>query len=307
MKLSCNYEIRETPIHLDVMEDSSTLFDPKAKSKFGSLNLRATKILAVLRKELVIQIFAHSLPNLSKDLLKGSITSNGKTKQARSNPSIGLYVILYGPSGLAQHVGDFTARCSLYLQPPLCCNRNVPYQNPHCLSPLTSEKVYTYELLNGILEEDLVSTIETYLNPIDLFADSTEQEAIPDTESPEALRTKLYKHQKQALTFMMQRERGWATKSHQRDIWKEENDALGRVVYFNTVSGQRQFRPPKQFRGGLLTDAPGLGKSLSIIALIALTVENRGNIQHDESSSNTTLLIVPKTCKLFFISGTHNS
>lgn len=41
------------------------------------------------------------------------------------------------------------------------------------------------------------------------------------------------------------------------------------VSYHNNVSGRIQHDPPPQFRGGLLADDMGLGKSLSMISLIA--------------------------------------
>lgn len=295
---SSNYKIQETPIPLSIKDDSCTLFDSRTNIDFGCLDSRSVKILSALRKELELQILAHDIPAAMKDLSRECTNSIGRSRKSRLSPSLGLYVILYGPPTLAGLVGLFVSRCNLYLQHPWHCDRNVPYHNPQCLSPpKNTETIYTYDLSDA-LDLETVSDSEMYINPIDLFADSTEQETLADAASPQALRTDLYKHQKQALTFMMQRERGWAMSGHHKDIWREETEASGRVVYFNTVSGQRQLKPPKSFRGGLLTDAPGLGKSLSIIALIASTRESQGQIQNERTFLTTTLLVVPKTCKV---------
>lgn len=294
---SSNYKIQETPIPLGITDDSCTLFDSRTNSVFGCLDSKSVKILSALRKELKLQIFAHDILTAMKDLSREYTNSIERSRESRLPPSLGLYVILYGPPTLARLVGLFTSRCHLYLQHPLHCDRNVPYHNPQCLSPKNAETIYTFDL-SAVLDLEIVSDSEMYINPIDLFADSTEQETLADAESPQALRTDLYKHQKQALTFMMQRERGWAMSGHHKDIWKEEREASGRVVYFNTVSGQRQLRPPRTFRGGLLTDAPGLGKTLSIIALIASSRESQGQPQNERAFLTTTLLVVPKTCKL---------
>jgi len=156
--------------------------------------------------------------------------------------------------------------------------------------------VYTHDL-NDSSYMDGGQNLKLFANPMDLFIDGAEQEALAGTDPPQALKTTLYKHQMQALTFMMQRESGWALDGHHQDMWKEQKDALGRVSYFNTISGQKQTRRPQQFRGGLLIDAPGLGKSLSIIALIASDFDSKAQDDCQEASFSTTLLIVPQTCK----------
>lgn len=296
MNVSSDYNIEETPIPLAIADDSRTLFDSRINAVFGWLDSRSAKIMSVLREELKLQIFATGISSAPKYFSSECRNPNKQVRQSKLTTSMGLYVILYGPPSLAERVGVFASRCNLYLQHPWCCDRNVPYQNPQCLPPPNPETVYTFDL-GSKLDLEIVSDSEMFLNPIDLFADSTEQETLMDAASPQALRTDLYKHQKQALTFMMQRERGWAMSEHHKDIWKEQKEASGRVLYFNTVSGQKQIKPPKKFRGGLLTDAPGLGKSLSIIALIASTRESEGQIQDERAMLTTTLLVVPKTCK----------
>lgn len=60
------------------------------------------------------------------------------------------------------------------------------------------------------------------------------------------------------------------------------------------VTDQRQRLPPPEFRGGLLIDAPGLGKTLSVIALLAYQKERIASVP-GEDKGKTTLLIVPKT------------
>lgn len=80
------------------------------------------------------------------------------------------------------------------------------------------------------------------------------------------------------------------------DIWNEEVDIQGQKVYINNITGQKQMRPPEQFRGGLLIDAPGLGKTLSIIALIAADLEEQKKYEHTNDRC-PTLLVVPKTCR----------
>ena len=224
------------------------------------------------------------LPKASKRVTRGQPTT-----------CVDLYIVLYGPPSTFENVGIFTAKCNLFLQHPRYCDRNVPYRNPQCLSRREDEIVFTHDMTNGPATADL----STYrlANPIDLFTDTTEQESLQEADSPLDLRTQLYKHQKQALTFMLQRERGWALDGHHRDIWKEEREATGRLTYINIITSRRKNQPPPPFHGGLLIDAPGLGKSLSIIALIAAHRRSRSDIGHVKGANSTTLLIVPKTRK----------
>ena len=255
------------------------------------------KIIDVLGKEMTIQLFTDYNTSPSKEIRKNTGGYRDKSKEYTLLALLELFAVLYGPSTLFEAVGAFAAKCHLYLQHPRHCNRNVPYRNPHCLSPENGRIFYTFDLqtmLGPFSGPELVISA----NPIDLFADAAEQDALSDAYAPQALSTELYKHQKQALTFMMQRERGWAMDGNYKDIWREEHDSFGRSVYQNLVSGMKQMTRPDQFRGGLLIDAPGLGKSLSILALILSDVESEGQSVSGQVRSSSTLLVVPKTCEL---------
>lgn len=300
-RLARNDHVLDGPIALDVAGDCCTVVHADSDNIFGRLEPASHKMMMVFQRELTIQLFADSIPELqlgyATDSTLRNVISKAKCRVPKTRIVIGLYAVLYGPPSLFEAVGQFTSTCNLFLQHPRHCNRNVPYRNPHCLSPETTETVYTHNIC-GKLHNESEAAIQEYQNPIDLFADSAEQEDLAVTHSPHALRTELYKHQKQALTFMLLREKGWALKSGLRkDIWKAEKDAAGRRVFINTISGQKQVKPPEGFRGGLLIDAPGLGKSLSIISLILSTKANRDPRRPADAPIAPTLLIVPKTCK----------
>jgi SNF2 family DNA or RNA helicase len=122
---------------------------------------------------------------------------------------------------------------------------------------------------------------------------------------------------------MAERERGWNFQNSSSDIWRRSMSADGttlfvtqlpyhfqalkvltdEVSFFNTILGIQQNDAPPDFRGGILADAPGLGKSLSIIALI-VSDRHPANPANDAKISQTllsgdyvysaaTLLIVP--------------
>ena len=275
------------------MKDTCNISDPATNRLFGALGSNSAKILNVLGNDISVQLFADRFSSLPTET---STPSSRKRKRPKQEPSLELFAVLYGPFSCFEAIGHFAAKCNVFLQHPRHCNQNVPYRNPQCLSDVDNKIVKTYDLAD-YLSSEYESRVEEFTNPIDFFADAREQEALACTESPKGLRTQLYEHQKQALTFMLQRETGWAMNGHHRDLWKEERDAQGRMMYLNTITGQRQGRFPPQFRGGLLIDAPGLGKSLSIIALLLCGGGSKARSENDKTPVSTTLLIIPKTPK----------
>lgn len=74
--------------------------------------------------------------------------------------------------------------------------------------------------------------------------------------------------------------------------------------YVNRVSDLHQVEEPPQFQGGIIADPMGLGKTLSMIALIASDIhedpESRFNhASPHPRSSGSTLVIVPPPCSYF--------
>lgn len=143
--------------------------------------------------------------------------------------------VIYGPSHLFEDVGDFFQGYDMYLQDPFDCDRDVKYYNPHRLSskdlllcPLTSA---LRDMTNSALEvEELPSQPES-LDLLDSHQD------LPEAAQPAAIQTSLKRysrpqaitneyiakqstsHQKQALTFMLQREKGWTFEPGKSDLW----------------------------------------------------------------------------------------
>lgn len=277
---------------LSISNDFSSLFDEETNRLFGTLPPTKTEIINVLGKDLYLQIFADYSASPTSATVFGGLQNNGKTARC---PVLEVNVVLYGPPDAFEPIGIFATRCNIYLQHPRHCNRNVPYHNPHCLSLQDRESLFTHDLETQ-LKLAGPAPIETTANPIDIFLDARQQEHLLEAIPPSDLHTSLYKHQRQALTFMLQRESGWAMDGGHSDIWNEGIDPQGQRIYINNITGQKQTRPPEQFRGGLLIDAPGLGKSLSIIALIAADLEDKKRYEQSGKRCQT-LLVVPKTCR----------
>jgi hypothetical protein len=81
------------------------------------------------------------------------------------------------------------------------------------------------------------------------------------------------------------------------------------VRYINNITNEEQDITPPQFRGGILADQMGLGKSLSVISLIAsdlgwflnlpTQISRLMDVPLDLITVKTNLLIVPLSCMKF--------
>ncbi|KAI9766764.1 MAG: hypothetical protein M1839_004768 [Geoglossum umbratile] len=237
--------------------NSGALFSKADNSRVGILEEHGLHILRSLTEEQSIELQLRCTVELNQQ------TPGSRVKSNLSRPSAYLSTIIYGPLDLFADVGIFVEKYDMYLQDPHGCDRNVKYRNPHRLSGLDPDVPMTLEFVQ------LTVSHEKAQIPVDLMASLESDQFLPDTEAPSALRTALYKHQKQALSFMLRRERGWALNSPQKDLWSVETSPSGSRIYINNITQDTQGDAPSEFRGGILADYMGLGKTLSMISLIA--------------------------------------
>ncbi|VZI02344.1 unnamed protein product, partial [Fusarium fujikuroi] len=258
----------------------------------GKVSHEFTHLTSALfgQSELVLEINCSTLDNPSKP----GPQMPGKRIPGYSSQCT-LDIIIYGPPDLSQDVGSFFEEYELYLQDPINCKQNVRYCNPHRLSVNPSDVKYTFDLGKSTVQ--LASTIDINDDP-ELLDIIFSHQDLAEAAQPRSIRTPLQPHQKQALTFLLQREFGWAWDGCRTDIW-EIRDYGNESYFYNTVSGAVQVEQPPQFYGGIVADPMGLGKTLSMIALVACDVRAE-DIEPSslpgvdiEVSSGKTLIIVP--------------
>lgn len=134
------------------------------------------------------------------------------------------------------------------------------------------------------------------------------------------------RHQKQGLTFMLNREKGWDLHGSRTDVWRSYMDLNSTLRYIwpvppvitwllcccsdplryqNTLSRHSQLEPPPDFKGGCLADCMGLGKTLSMLSLIAANPFSARALKFCGGDSyqaltkriKATLIVVPFSCK----------
>ncbi|KAK4060672.1 hypothetical protein Trihar35433_10080 [Trichoderma harzianum] len=203
-----------------------------------------------------------------------------------------ISIIIYGPLEMLTDIGNFFQTCEIYLQDPSDCDRNVRYCNPHRLSSTNMNSCpWTSELkthLKNLIEMKPISPLPELLDVLE------SSEKLPEAMQPDAIRTPLERHQRQALTFMHQRELGWALNGSRPDLWEYMGNNQ-RHCFVNHVSNAYQEEEPEDFSGGIIADPMGLGKTLTMISLVASAAQLHKLVMDDDDvvTSATTLIIVP--------------
>ncbi|KAK4142686.1 ATP-dependent DNA helicase [Dichotomopilus funicola] len=195
-------------------------------------------------------------------------------------------IILYGPQDLMDSVGEFFQDVDIYLQDPIGCDMDVRYCNPHRLlsldindCPMTSELNRLGSELDSALFQNIPGESDV-LDVLDAHQD------LPEAPQPALIRSLLRKHQKQALTFFLQREAGWNFDPRSADFWDFQQTSQA-AFFVNRISQIPQTAEPPEFCGGIVADPMGLGKTLTMIALIAAE-------KHSSSSAGwPSLILVP--------------
>ncbi|KAI1180457.1 SNF2 family N-terminal domain-containing protein [Nemania sp. FL0916] len=183
---------------------------------------------------------------------------------------------------------DFLQDQKLYLQDPIYTNRNLPYWNPQKF--YNEPNAFTLDFRQRL---GIDKTSQEVISPADILAEFTSNVVLAETEGSYLLRTPLKIHQKKALTFMVNRERSWNFEQANADIWSSAWAYDSQYHYFvNNVDLTERYEPPPAFKGGILADGMGSGKTLTMISLIA----------HDRTNglrkATESLNVIPYQCTL---------
>ncbi|KAF9566150.1 hypothetical protein CPC08DRAFT_683038 [Agrocybe pediades] len=222
---------------------------------------------------------------------KGLIRLDAKIRKGPGNlPILPLQMLVYTPKGNIPVVGNYLQQSSLLLDNPASPYdmqrlTNYHYYNPHHhLLDGRRPMIMTAGL--GILHQRDHSrwttpnssgkSVEVQRSQVDeLFKTLKNGEELAETEPAPEVATKLYPHQKKALTFLLEREREKANGISFSSLWQKKHNSLsGRTTWFHLVTGKEVFDPPREAKGAILADDMGLGKTISCVSLIASTLDS---------------------------------
>ncbi|KAI1499348.1 SNF2 family N-terminal domain-containing protein [Biscogniauxia marginata] len=265
------------------LDDAGRLFSSGSDISLGSLRARDREL---------VELFQRGSTETKLIVLWGSPIARGPDSV---QPTV--YAILYGCRTLGPRLKDVLRDLGLSLQDPIHATRDVIYWNP--------QRFYNHpractSQLHVASEEPRIR--QERIQPVALLAALVSTDSFTETEGPELLATPLQCHQRQALTFMINRERGWRIHEEQLDLWSiKYGDACRTAEYVNNIDGSLHHLPPPEFRGGVLADNMGAGKSLSMISLMANdklpAIESRTYLSSlgAQQYTKSTLLVMPPT------------
>ena len=224
--------------------------------------------------------------------------------------TMGMVINLYGPRKDAERVGKYLGQHNLWFRPPSMPDRGVPVVNPHTQKHEAAASAQKFSLTgNTNVTHDGRTHEEAFTAVSKLFdAVASNAKALPMVDPPPTITTKLLDHQRQALWWLLEREKPRIFGNEEADnssLWRKERNDGGRWRYREIVAQIETSEEPAQVLGGLLADVMGLGKTIEILALIASTkdearrfgeekIVRKGEVESNMlRNAKSTLLVSP--------------
>ncbi|CAM1506220.1 Fc.00g058610.m01.CDS01 [Cosmosporella sp. VM-42] len=263
-------------------------------TEFGCLRQPITRALKPLleRKDLDFEAIA------LLDLLRKRINRADKAGDA----IVPVDINVYGPRDKLDDIGKKFSSQKIWLQRPRYHKKNILYENPHVIRfPDLEDTMQLEELQNESLTATRRTEDQVLQMVSEIHASTHRAQDLERVSGDRRLLTRLLEHQERALSFMIQRESGQVPEKFR--LWKAEI-IDGREMFIHSITKTRRPSRPEEKGGGVLADEMGMGKSLSILALIIKTIEDgqewaekNRNETHADSEvkeyTQSTLIVVP--------------
>ena len=224
--------------------------------------------------------------------------------------ALDVFLVIYAPRGRADNIGRHLSQHNLFLSSPQMMGLSAGKEtyNPHDI-----KHVHGQNALNG--QRKPQSSQQTYTRTQEevqveterMFDQLVKHENLAEREPTSRLiETELMAHQKQALHFLMDHEavnEGHDNEDGRYSLWRPKIDKRGNQQWYNVITPQVVPTRPEPVRGGILADMMGLGKTLSILSLVAES-KPEARLFHSEQpppnsglglNSKATLIICPKS------------
>lgn len=249
----------------------------KSGTVFGKLSVIHSSALATLMggsRSSGIRVSAH-LPVRKKDPDEGVGTAVSR--------SIKVNAILYCYDMVTKTVGRFLSTKQLFLLKPTQVDngkdgamRIVNPQVPQVYrdQPIGSSTRATQTSYTTRTTEQITRDVTT------MFDKLVTNEQLPEKEAnADIIGTPLLAHQKQGLHFLTDHESHDQTEAVRDDkdakfsLWKNTTKVNGKEVWYNVITGHEESEKPPPVYGGILADMMGLGKTLSVLSLVASSID----------------------------------
>ncbi|KAJ7042414.1 SNF2 family N-terminal domain-containing protein [Mycena alexandri] len=217
---------------------------------------------------------------------KGLIRLDAKVKKGQPNlPILPLQMLVYTPKGNIPVVGNYLQQCGLLLDHPTppyemyrLVSQNQHYYNPH--NPPPGGHRAQNRLYPQVNNFNRWTTPQVSSKNVEdeLFKSLKGGDELEETESSPDVATKLYPHQKKALTFLLEREREKPGSDGKfSSLWQmRTNNMSHRPCWFHTITTKE---------GSILADDMGLGKTITCVSLIAATLTSAREFAYGPSDA----------------------
>lgn len=243
--------------------------DPTSK-EFGRIDLKTAPCLAPL------------MDNAKVTGMKWSAWTEPRRKTANEGPPgsamsalLNMTLQLYCPRKFATTLGDHLKKCKVYLDDPAFEIGRCDYFNPQTQTYWTKEAAQqpTFDAPRPSYPGYVLRSVDEIRTDVqNMFDTIGNVEELPLREPSSLVQTPLYKHQKQALHFLWDKEQVWEgdeADARKDLLWQPKFRDNGRKYYTHVITGEESNYRPLNCRGGILADEMGLGKTLSILSLAA--------------------------------------
>lgn len=195
-----------------------------------------------------------------------------------------LNINVYSSRSNSDSIGQEFSEQKVYLQKPHSIRPGIRYDNPHYLKLKTPTQVD-----EPVIPQPLPQQVEIAKDRVDEIRETVDNilsslrrdQDLVALEGDRRLKTKLLPHQKKGLDFMLQRENGPISEEYL--LWQPEQ-LEDKLCYRHAVSNAVSYEPQSETGGGILADEMGMGKTLSVLALVLRTLEEAHTWAREEQS-----------------------
>ncbi|KAF2474164.1 uncharacterized protein BDR25DRAFT_280932 [Lindgomyces ingoldianus] len=192
---------------------------------------------------------------------------------------------VYGPRNAAPQIGSSLSQHKVYLQKPDFLRKGSTYDNPHVLK-LPDFHLPSQECIMpvGIEKKSEADKADIFKKKIlEVYSSLKRGQRLVGLEGDDRMKTPLLLHQKEALEFLTQRENGPIPDEF--SLWRSD-DVDGQPCYRHSITNTISRITPVETGGGILADDMGMGKTLSILALILRTLEEAHSWVSEHNSTS---------------------
>ncbi|KIX07722.1 uncharacterized protein Z518_02376 [Rhinocladiella mackenziei CBS 650.93] len=249
-------------------------------TQFALLNVHISNVLQKIL----------DLPSIEFEAFADILTVRDTIRRATkaNEATVPVNITVYGSVDTKETVESLFTDNKVWLQHPENPRAGSKYQNPHLVTFPGLNTAGSNGLSDMLAEDNLESDKnEKFRQAVsDVYSSLKRNSRLKMVEGDSRLKTLLMDHQKKALDFMMQREKGPVESEF--SLWVPDKSDPEIEAFQHVITKSKSLVKPDETGGGILADEMGMGKSLSLLALVTKTLENAYTWQSGDDKSPTT-------------------